>query len=145
VRVVNNNGFTALFDNEAVETLADVYSALPGTVLMIRYLGGEFARIEPDATAFALRDSETLIISAAFFPPGAPEEGALHYQSQWNLLLPHLQGLYGNFSLLASDLATPLMYPAETFDRLVRAKTRYDPGNLFDQNHNIRPGATDWH
>ena len=144
VRVVNNNGFTALFDNEAVETLADVYSALPGTVLMIRYLGGEFARIEPDATAFALRDSETLIISAAFFPPGAPEEGALHYQSQWNLLLPHLQGLYGNFSVLASDLATPLMYPPETFDRLVRAKTRYDPGNLFDQNHNIRPGATDW-
>ena len=144
VRIVNNNGFTALFDNEAVETLARVYSALPGSVLMIRYLGGEFSRVEPDATAFAHRDSEALIISAAFFPPGAPEEAVEHYQAEWSLLLPHLQGLYGNFSVLASDLATPLMYPPDTFDRLQRAKSRYDPGNLFDQNHNIRPGSGDW-
>jgi len=144
VRIVNNNGFTALFDNEAVETLARVYTALPGSVLMIRYLGGEFSRVEPDATAFAHRASEALIISAAFFPPGAPEEAVEHYQAEWNLLLPHLQGLYGNFSVLASDLATPLMYPPDTFDRLQRAKSRYDPGNLFDQNHNIRPGSGDW-
>jgi hypothetical protein len=144
VRIVDNNGFTARFDNEAVETVANLYAALPGTVLMIRYLGGEFSRVDPDATAFALRDSETLVVSAAFFPPGAPEEAVERYQAEWSLLLPHLQGLYGNFSMLASDLATPLMYPPDTFARLERAKSQYDPGNLFDQNHNIRPGATDW-
>ena len=144
IRIVNNNGYTARFDNETVETLANVYAALPGSVLMIRYLGGEFSRVDPDATAFAYRDSETLIISAAFFPPDAPAAAADGYQAQWNLLLPHLQGLYGNFSALSSDLATPLMYPPQTLDRLLAAKTRYDPANLFDQNHNIRPGGLDW-
>jgi len=144
VRLVNNNGYTARFDNEAVETLANVYAALPGSVLMIRYLGGEFSRVDPDATAFAYRDSETLIISAAFFPPGAPDAAVDQYQAQWNLLLPHLQGLYGNFSALSSDLATPLMYPPQTLDRLLAAKSHYDPTNLFDQNHNIRPGGLDW-
>jgi hypothetical protein len=144
VRIDNNNGFTALFDDETVETLASVYSRLPGTVLMIRYLGGAFSRVDPDATAFAYRDSETLIISAAFFPPDAPGEAIEHYRAQWSPLLPHLRGLYGNFSLLASDVATPLMYPPDTLDRLRRAKSRFDPTNLFDQNHNIRPGAPDW-
>lgn len=144
VRIVGNNGFTALFDNETVEILARVYAALPGSVLMIRFLGGEFSRVDPDATAFAYRRSETLVLSAAFFSPGEPEEAVEHYQAQWSLLLPHLQGLYGNFSMITSDLATPLMYPPETFDRLLRAKSLYDPRNLFDQNHNIRPGALDW-
>ena len=144
IRVVNNNGYTALFDNEAVEQLALMYSALPGTVLMIRYLGGEFARIDPDATAFAYRDSETLVISAAFFPAGSSETAVEDYQSHWARMLPHLRGLYGNFSMLASELATPLMYPPETLARLQRVKSRYDPDNLFDQNHNVRPSATDW-
>ena len=144
VRIVNNNGFTALFDNETVETLANVYAALPGTVLMIRYLGGEFSRVEPDATAFAYRDSETLVLSAAFFPEDAPAQALDDYRAQWGLLLPHLQGLYGNFSILTSEVATPLMYPPETLERLLRAKSQFDPHNLFDQNHNIRPRALDW-
>ena len=30
-------------------------------------------------------------------------------------------------------------YPAGTFERLVAIKRRYDPGNLFHLNQNIRP------
>jgi hypothetical protein len=84
------------------------------------------------------------VISAAFFPPDAPEEAVAAYQSAWDFLLPHLQGLYGNFSLLESDVATPLMYPPGTLARLQTVKAELDPFNLFDQNHNIRPRAFDW-
>ena len=144
IRVANNNGFAADFGDEVIDALALAYAALPGSVLMVRYLRGAFNRVAPDATAFAFRDSETLVISAAFFPEDAPEAAADAYQAHWNTLLPHLQGIYGNFSALTSDLATPQMYPPQTLARLARIKAQYDPGNLFDQNHNILPAGADW-
>ncbi|GAB2459191.1 FAD/FMN-containing dehydrogenase [Conyzicola lurida] len=144
IRVANNNGFAADFDDDAVAALARVFENLAGSVLMIRYLRGAFNRVEPDATALAYRDSEVLVISAAFFPPDAPDEAVAAYNAEWATLLPHVQGLYGNFSALASDEATTLMYPPETLRRLREVKAGYDPGNLFDQNHNVRPAAPDW-
>ncbi|GAB3606520.1 FAD-binding oxidoreductase [Conyzicola nivalis] len=144
VRMVNNNAFAAEFDDATINDLAGVFAKTPSSVLMIRYLRGAFNRVEPDATAFAYRDSEVLVISAAFFPPDAPDEAVAAYQSGWDSLLPHLQGLYGNFSMLTSDVATPLMYPPATLARLEAVKAELDPFNLFDQNHNIRPRAVDW-
>jgi FAD/FMN-containing dehydrogenase len=144
VRMANNNGFAAQFDDATIADLAAMFAQTPASVLMIRYLRGAFNRVEPDATAFAYRDSEVLVISAAFFPPDAPVEAVDAYQSRWDSLLPHLQGLYGNFSMLASDVATPLMFPHATLARLEAVKAELDPFNLFDQNHNIRPRAVDW-
>ena len=144
VRMSNNNAFAANFDDETIDDLADFYANTPGSVLMIRYLGGALNRVEPDATAFAYRNSETLIISAAFFAPDGDGTDVAAYVARWATLLPHLQGLYGNFSQLASDDATPLMYPPATLDRLRDIKSTLDPFNLFDQNHNIRPRPLDW-
>ncbi|WP_411698739.1 FAD-binding oxidoreductase [Conyzicola sp.] len=144
VRMVNNNAFAADFDDATIDDLAAVFARTPGSVLMVRYLRGAFSLVDPDATAFAHRDSEVLIISAAFFAPDAPDEAVDAYQSTWNSLLPHLHGLYGNFSQFTSDVATPLMFPPTTLARLEAVKTELDPFNLFDQNHNIRPRAVDW-
>jgi FAD/FMN-containing dehydrogenase len=141
VRVLDNNAFAADFSDEVVDAVARMYAALPGSVLMIRYLRGAFNRVEPDATAFGYRDSEVLLISAAFFPPDAPTEALERYQAQWNTLLPYIQGLYGNFTSITSEIATPLMYPPATLERLREVKGRYDPENLFDQNLNIVPAA----
>jgi FAD/FMN-containing dehydrogenase len=141
VRVLDNNAFAADFSDEVVVAVARMYAALPGSVLMIRYLRGAFNRVEPDATAFGYRDSEVLLISAAFFPPDAPTEALERYQAQWNTLLPYIQGLYGNFTSITSEIATPLMYPPATLERLREVKGRYDPENLFDQNLNIVPAA----
>jgi hypothetical protein len=86
-----------------------------------------------------------LLISAAFFPPDAPTEALERYQAQWNTLLPYIQGLYGNFTSITSEIATPLMYPPPTLERLREVKGRYDPENLFDQNLNIVPSAMSLH
>lgn len=37
----------------------------------------------------------------------------------------------------ADDIANS--YPAATYRRLAEVKAVYDPSNLFDQNHNIKP------
>jgi len=39
--------------------------------------------------------------------------------------------------LTEADLAR--MYPPATMERLVAIKRTYDPGNLFNQNYNIKP------
>jgi FAD/FMN-containing dehydrogenase len=141
ITVLDNNAFAAEFSDDTIAAVTRMYAALPGSVLMIRYLRGQFNRVPRDATAVAYRDSEVLLISAAFFPPDAPESALHGYQDRWDTLRPYIQGLYGNFSSLASDVATPLMYPPDTLARLGEVKAEYDPTNLFDQNHNIRPAA----
>jgi FAD/FMN-containing dehydrogenase len=139
VQMVDNNGFVPDFSDSAIATLASIFDRIPGSVLMIRYLGGAFNRVPTDATAFAYRDSEVLLISAAFLPPDAPQEAILGIRETWGELGPHVRGIYGNFSTAVGDAVTPFMYPPETLARLERIKGTYDPGNLFDQNHNIRP------
>jgi FAD/FMN-containing dehydrogenase len=139
VQLVDNNGFSPEFSDAAIDTLAGVFSRMPGSVLMIRYLRGAFNRVPADATAFAYRDSEVLLISAAFLPAGAPLEAVGGIRAVWGELGPYLRGIYGNFSSAVGDVATPLMYPPETLARLERVKGRVDPQNLFAHNHNIRP------
>jgi len=57
----------------------------------------------------------------------------------WNRLTPHVNGTYANFLASATDEDVAAIYPAHTHRRLVAVKRRYDPGNLFARNHNIRP------
>ena len=40
-------------------------------------------------------------------------------------------------SATEDDVAS--IYPAPTHQRLAAVKRRYDPGNLFTRNHNVRP------
>jgi FAD/FMN-containing dehydrogenase len=59
--------------------------------------------------------------------------------AMWDTLAPHVHGAYANFlsSATAEDVAA--VYPTQTYRRLAAAKRRYDPGNLFSRNHNVRP------
>jgi FAD/FMN-containing dehydrogenase len=103
---------------------------------MIRSLGGAFGRVPVDATAFAHRGAEALLISVAFLPSDAPAEAAQRVHDLW-ASLPGLSGTYGNFSSGAEVAAA--MYPPATIARLAEIKGRYDPGNLFSRNHNVLP------
>ena len=47
-------------------------------------------------------------------------------------------GNYVNFQMAEDDTALTAAY-GKNYQRLQRAKTRYDPDNLFRMNRNIRP------
>jgi len=48
-------------------------------------------------------------------------------------------GAYANFLATATEEDVAAIYPEETYQRLAAVKRRYDPGNLFARNHNVRP------
>jgi FAD/FMN-containing dehydrogenase len=137
--IVDNNGFTPELTDEAISTLASVHRGLGGAVLMIRSLGGALNRVDRDATAFGWRDSEFLLISAAFLPPGAPAEDIQRIRDLWAAMAPFVSGSYGNFMSGWDDATIAVMFPPETRAKLESIKHRYDPQNLFRRNQNIVP------
>lgn len=138
IAMVDDNGFAARFDDALIAELAAVKRELGDTVLMVRFLGGAYGRVAPDATAWGYRDTEAWIISAAFFPEGEIYDAqAPRVRHLWSRLDPWLNGMYGNFSSLADPVAT--MYPPTTLARLRSIKAAYDPANLFNRTHNVRP------
>jgi FAD/FMN-containing dehydrogenase len=139
ITIVDNNAFAPEFTDETIATFAAVHRGIGGAVLMVRSLGGAFSRIEPDATAFPWRDSEVLLLIAAFLPPGASDEDVQRVRDLWSALTPFTTGSYGNFVSRTDDAALSAIYPAHTRARLASIKRRYDPHNVFRQNQNIAP------
>jgi FAD/FMN-containing dehydrogenase len=140
VRAVVGNTLVRSLDNEAIESMAAAYAdGKAGRVIFVRSLGGAMARVAPDATAFAHRDVEAMIVSAVFVPLDASDEVVAAAGESWLPIAAHGCGAYGNFlgSATADDVAA--MYPPATYERLALIKREYDPANLFSQNHNIPP------
>jgi FAD/FMN-containing dehydrogenase len=138
VTVVPHNAFAPALTDAAIDALATAQAAIGG-VLMLRYLAGAFTRVRADATAFAYRDVESLVISAAFLPVDAAPEAARRVADAWSAFTPHTVGAYGNFSYEPGERTTETLYPPATLARLRTIKRRYDPGNLFRHNHNVVP------
>ncbi len=137
--IVGNNGWAPDFSDEAIAAIATMVGAIEAPVLMIRYLRGAFNRVPADATAFAWRDAETLVIAVAFLPPDSPPAALEAIDAAWTPVAEYTRGTYGNFVSYAGEEAVALMYPPATRARLAEVKRSWDPGNLFNQNQNIDP------
>ncbi|WP_043502387.1 FAD-binding oxidoreductase [Georgenia sp. SUBG003] len=137
--VVVRGGLVRELDARGAATLADAV-ATPGSprIAQLRVLGGAVARVGADATAYAHRDVPMMLMLVAFCE--GPEDRAR--QEAW---LEEASGLldtatYVNFLGRAGADEVRAAYPGRTWDRLVEAKRRYDPENLFRLNHNVTPG-----
>jgi len=126
-------------DDGAIDAALAARAQLGPSVFTVRFLGGAFGRVHPDATAFALRNAEAIANIVEFLPPGAPQ-GASRVDAAWAPLAARSIGSYGNFTEVTGDAVITAMYPPATLARLRAAKTRYDPQNRFRDNHNITPG-----
>lgn len=142
VKAVSDNGFVKTLDRDVLAALTTNYGK-PGTaIIQIRSLGGAMRRIDPAATAFAHRDYEAFVLAAAIVPMDMPQEQVEHIrQAAWQPLKPFASGAYINFLSDAGEPSVTTAYPAQTYARLARVKAAYDPDNVFNQNHNIKPGV----
>jgi FAD/FMN-containing dehydrogenase len=138
VRVEMRNSFFRSLGDEPIAGIVELFNH--GVTIELRGLGGgAFGRVPPDATAFAHRDAEVLLVAAAMLPPGAPPEGPARVLAAWPAVAANGSGAYIGFlgSAGAADVAAA--YPPATYERLAAIKRHYDPGNVFRRNHNVRP------
>lgn len=137
-RLVARNTLVHRLDAGVCRAVEDFRIAAPATSLVIRSLGGAFGDIPRDATAFAHRDAEAMVLamSLASAQDDAAEEAL---DAAWSGLAARGSGVYLNFQGRASAADLAAAYPPATYARLVEVKRRYDPQNVFRRNHNVAP------
>jgi FAD/FMN-containing dehydrogenase len=115
-------------------------SSSDGTpVISVRSLGGAVARVPDDATAYAYRQAELMVVSLSAGPASVVDAARPELDAAWERFAPHVTGAYANFLTESTAADVAAVYPRQTRERLARVKRRYDPDNLFSGNHNIAP------
>jgi len=137
--ITGDNGFADDLSDTAIDTLVAAHASLDTGVLMVRYLRGAYNRVQGDATAWAHRDAEAMLMLAAFLPPNATREQIDGVHTAWKPVQRFTAGTYGNFAQEVGDDMTSLIYPPATLERLREVKRTYDPQNLLRRNHNVVP------
>jgi FAD/FMN-containing dehydrogenase len=124
---------------QALDVLAEVATSPGAPVVSVRSLGGAVSRVPDDATAYAHRSAELMVVTVSAGPEPVVAAAAPALEAVWERLAPHVHGAYANFLSAATEQELAAIYPVETHGRLVAVKERYDPENLFAGNHNVRP------
>lgn len=137
VTMVGNHGFVDL-DDDVIDDYVGAVTGFPApTVASVRYLGGAFARVGADDTAFAVRDREAMLFRIAFLPPDAAPEMIAAASAPWAPMSGRVTSTYGNFIEHADPSHLELIYPPATLERLRAVKREFDPHNVLARNHNI--------
>ena len=135
-------------DAVSVDTAAKMLAALeacpsPMKMGQIRVLGGAYARVAADATAFAHRQGRVMLGFLAMYEGDA--EVTAHFDRWATDAIASVSArnavAYVNFLGLEGGEGLRAAYPGSTWDRLRQVKAKYDPENLFRLNQNIPPAA----
>jgi len=133
--------FTESIDRDAAVSMLEHLEASSAflAVAHLRALGGAMARVPADATAFAHRDRKLLANVAALYEAAQQKEEHEAWVADLSVDIGGAPGAYAGF--LGEDGTERIReaYPGPTWHRLVEVKRRYDPDNVFRENHNIKP------
>ena len=137
-----SHNFAELKD-EAIEVAVKYARSLPTAQCEIFFgmLGGEVARISPDATAYPHRDANFVLNVHGRWDDAGDDNRCISWARKFfKESAPYATGgVYINFM---TEEETDRVRAAfgSSYDRLVAAKKKYDPENLFRLNQNISPG-----
>jgi FAD/FMN-containing dehydrogenase len=135
-------GFMDVIDETTIDSMLDAvaHATSPFSMVMLRVLGGEMARVSPETTAFSHRDKPLYFaIQNGWDDAGDPraDEHVAWTESLWQALAPRTAGAYANFLGDEGPERVRAAYAPAAFDRLMEIKRRYDPENVFRLNATI--------
>ncbi len=138
------SSFLKELGDDALEVLVDRAATLPSPMSMVGFfhVHGAATRVDPDATAFGLRDDQWDYDVISQWDD--PAESARHIQwtrEFWTAVEPFATGaVYVNHLDAEEGARIRAAYSnSSSYGRLVALKNKYDPTNLFRLNQNIRP------
>jgi FAD/FMN-containing dehydrogenase len=137
------SGFTGVITPQLVDDMLDVFEPHPDRTHMMYFQqsGGAIGRVAENATAFAQREAKHNILCVVGWPKET--DGAEHIayiREVWNGVESHTRGFYVNDMKEETQVMINRNYRGN-YDRLVRIKNKYDPGNLFRLNANVQPSV----
>ena len=137
--------FVKNLSGSAIDThIAQAASAPSDLCLMHLYpIDGAAQRVAKDATAWSARDATWSMVIAGIDPdPGKAEALKSWGRTYWKAVHPfNLEGAYVNFMMDdEADGRVQATY-GDNYARLAAVKAKYDPGNLFRVNQNIKPAV----
>jgi FAD/FMN-containing dehydrogenase len=134
--------FFAGFPDGLIDAVLDQARKLPSPQceIFIGALGGATMRPAVDATAYSQRNAEyTMNVHGRWDDPADDAKGIRWTRDVFDATAPYANGgVYVNF--LTADEGDRIKNAyGPNYDRLVKVKRQYDPGNLFRLNQNISP------
>lgn len=138
------SAFTERMSDDLIDALvegAGTFSS-PMSALLFFYMHGAAARVAPTATAFSARRAQWDFDAIGQWTDGAESPRHIAWvRALWSRVEPHLQGSAYINHLAEDDRPEKVRASfGESYERLRRLKTVYDPTNLFRANANIPPG-----
>ena len=128
-----------------IESMVGAAESAPfdNLLMWLQHQGGAISRVRPDATAyFNRRASHNVGVFEAWTMPAQDVARRTDWvRNAWTQIEPQTHGQYVN--LAATDDREARVHAAygDNYPRLAALKKRYDPGNLFRLNANVKPAA----
>jgi FAD/FMN-containing dehydrogenase len=134
----------AALSDEAIDTFLAhaidlTVAGAPLSQMILFRLGQAIAEVPDDATAFSHRDAQYIFHPITALHDPADDERMIGSTRAFAAAMRPFStgGAYLNFAL--EDDRVRDAYGDAKYARLVALKDKYDPGNLFRLNQNIRP------
>ena len=132
-------------DDGFIRVLVDAVSRLPSPEceIFIGHLGGAINRIPASATAYPHRDVEFVMNVHTRWREAAEDQACIGWARQlFDAAAPFATGgVYVNFMPEDETQRVQTGAYGPNYARLAKLKAKYDPGNLFRMNQNIKPVA----
>jgi len=137
------SSFLARLSDDAIDTMIESYARCPSPMsqLLIEHFHGAATRVAVGDTAFPLRtEVYNFLVLGQWTEPSMSERCIAWVQKTYADMAPFFASArYVNY-LDDDDVGDPVAAAyGPNYRRLQELKTKYDPGNFFHVNQNIRP------
>jgi len=134
--------FVRTLPDEAIALHVKYAKTMPSmqSTMHLYPINGAAGRVKNSATPWGYRDATWSSVIVGVDPdPANKEKISTWAKEYWSALHPYSAGgAYVNFMMEEGEDRIRATY-GKNYDRLAKIKKRYDPGNLFRVNQNIKP------
>jgi FAD/FMN-containing dehydrogenase len=137
------SSFTTGIPDGLIDTAFERFATVPSpmSAVLLEHFHGAVCRVGEQDTAVPHRhEGWNLVLPSVWMDPADTDANVAWTRETLEALGPHLTGARW-LNYLADDQGDDAIRKAygPNYDRLVELKRRYDPDNVFRNNHNIQP------